>query len=161
MKLLPVLLLLPIGLLLWPHADAEPRTPSALPLAFERNAGQIPDRFEYLAPLPGTSSVALGRGGAEIASHSRRVSLAFVGGGAREPVAGRRLPGVVNHLVGDDPARWRTGIPTVPARPLPRCLARRRRRMARRRGRARVRLPGVPRGPTRGESPCATRRRNG
>ena len=111
MKLLPLLLLLPAGLLLWPHGDTGPRTPSALPLAFERNLGQVPDRFDYLA-RSAASSVALGRAGAEISSRTRRVSLEFAGGRAREPVAGRRLPGIVNHLVGDDPARWRTGIPT-------------------------------------------------
>ncbi len=44
-----------------------------------------------------------------------RLRLTFVGGGAAAPAGIERLAGVVNYLVGDDPRRFITGVPTFGA----------------------------------------------
>jgi hypothetical protein len=87
-----------------------------LPLAFERNDGQVDRPVEFLSRGAGYSvflsadgEALVTVGGAEKAAlrlkplGARRHSH----GEGREPLAGR-----VNYLRGDDPARWRTGIRT-------------------------------------------------
>ena len=112
MKLIAAIALAATLVITWPAPAPERAEPAAaLPLAFERNLGHVPARFDYLARFA-NGSVALSGTGAEIATRSRRLTVTFAGGRDALSRAGRRLPGVVNHLVGDDPARWRTGIPT-------------------------------------------------
>jgi len=97
------------------HADL-----SLLPLNFEANQGQVPDRdVQYLAH--GKSyGIGLTRHGAVLAlggdkqgASSDVVGLELVGSAAtRNPQAEQALPGKVNYFIGDDPTQWLTGIST-------------------------------------------------
>jgi uncharacterized repeat protein (TIGR01451 family) len=88
------------------------------PLRFEANDGQLRSDVRYAAR--GLAyGVALTDTGATLtlATTGRHadVAMVLVGRDGRpvsaRDVAGRdRLPGVVNHYVGDDPRRWRTGV---------------------------------------------------
>lgn len=100
------------------------------PLAFEPNLGQADSAAPVLAHGPGytlelsASGVVLNlspprrppappAGVTGPPAPPSRVHLRLLGANAAanlEPV--RPLPGVVNYYLGDDPARWRTGIPT-------------------------------------------------
>ncbi len=83
-----------------------------LPLSFERNVGQTNPVFPFVARGKGYSCAASGRelrlqlGGEEL-------GVSFVGATARASLEGvDALPGIVNYLVGADPAGWLTDIPT-------------------------------------------------
>jgi hypothetical protein len=88
-----------------------------LPLAFEPNAGRLARRVDYIASSDG-GSVALSSEGATLTTAASKkvgaatIQLSLAGSGAVAPGAIDRLPGVVNDLRGDDPARWTTQIPT-------------------------------------------------
>ena len=100
-----------------PSADRE-RAAAAfagLPLTFVENVGQTDARVDFLAQGPG-HAVHLTR--EEIALTLQRdsgkgvaLALRFVGANAVEPTGAHRVPGTVNDLRGDDPARWRTDVP--------------------------------------------------
>jgi len=95
----------------------------ALPLAFEANRGQTDASVRFMAHGDGYSLfltndavvLALGKAGAETDSIRMRVA------GRPEnrngvpmisPATGEaELPGKVNYFIGNDPAKWRTGIP--------------------------------------------------
>jgi hypothetical protein len=86
-----------------------------LPLSFVPNAGQADQRILYSAQGPGygfaftrnRALFALVRGDARTA-----LGLRFVNGDPHVELAGRGLSsGTVNYLLGNDPARWRTGLP--------------------------------------------------
>lgn len=89
-----------------------------MPLYFEANVGQADARFSYLARGPGYT-VGLAADGAVIrvrgADTRGTATIRMVFGGASshaEPTALDRLTGTVNYLIGNDPARWQTRIPT-------------------------------------------------
>jgi hypothetical protein len=89
-----------------------------LPLRFEPNRGQVDDRVRFLARGPGYglylttegATLALRRAGARAAAPA--VVSMHLAGGRRDvqPVAGELEPGVTNYLLGNDRARWKTGI---------------------------------------------------
>ncbi|MGD0364978.1 MAG: SBBP repeat-containing protein, partial [Bryobacteraceae bacterium] len=89
-----------------------------LPLAFEKNQGQAGPSVDYLA-RGGGYSVFLSGGSARLTvRQSKSAAPAAVdlrlAGARRNPKVGTRnsLPGKVNYFIGNDPARWRTEIPT-------------------------------------------------
>jgi hypothetical protein len=89
-----------------------------LPLAFEKNQGQAGQSVDFLARGSGYS-VSLSHGNARLAlRHDKSAAAAAVDlrllGANRHPKAATRhaLPGKVNYFLGNDPARWRTDIPT-------------------------------------------------
>ncbi len=103
-----------------------------LPLVFEPNRGQADRRVRYLArgigqsiylsdaeaafvlPIPGAARKPGERGRAPPADAVEALVLRMVFAGASEDVrlgAGAPRAGVVNHVVGADPRRWRTRLP--------------------------------------------------
>jgi Big-like domain-containing protein/beta-propeller repeat-containing protein len=87
-----------------------------LPLAFVRNAGRTDSHAHYVAQTSG-ASFAFTPTEARFAFTNGRKGLAlelgFLGASQRaEPEGAMRLPGRVNHLLGNDPAKWRTNLPT-------------------------------------------------
>lgn len=97
-------------------ALAPDRAFANLPLAFERNQGQAPRSFDFLARTT-TGSFMLSSSGATVrlaGGDDRRAELrlAMTGAAPAAPAALEPLPGRVNYLVGNDPARWRTDVPT-------------------------------------------------
>ncbi len=116
-----------------PEQSAENRASEAygkLPLSFEANRGQADPRVQYLSRgsgyglflTPTEAVLTLSRAAAgEPGDRSRprasdsaavlRIRLA--GANDRAAAAGLdELPGQVSSYVGNDPARWRTGVPT-------------------------------------------------
>ena len=98
-----------------PAVEAESNL-AKLPLTFEANRGQAGAEVDFVA-RSATGSVLVGGQGARLSlpgSPGRPQVLTFSlqNSLAAPPQPLARLPGKVNYLVGDDPARWRTGIPT-------------------------------------------------
>jgi len=86
---------------------------AALPLSFEPNQGQADRRVRFLARGSGYS-LLLADDEAALALAGRKavVHLQLVGARPHVQAEGQdRLPGVSNYLLGNDPAKWRTGIP--------------------------------------------------
>jgi hypothetical protein len=85
-----------------------------LPLAFEPNAGRAAGGADFVS-RSGSGAVFLDSDGATLVlgegKRAEAIGLELAGASADEPRALERLPGVVNDLRGDDPERWRTGIP--------------------------------------------------
>lgn len=87
-----------------------------LPLAFERNEGQVSSQVEFLSRgrdatlfLTGTEAVLQLRH--ESSNAVLRMRLA--GGNRKAKIAGEHLlQGKVNYLIGNDRKNWRTGVPT-------------------------------------------------
>ena len=103
------------SMMLWaaPALAAQPR--AALPAAFEPNAGQTDPSVRYLLRTqPGTfffapSEVVF----APSTSGASPVRVRFVGANPAPRFAtGPRGVATVNYLLGADPKRWRTGLPT-------------------------------------------------
>ena len=106
----------PLDVAAAPTRNVDPRVAKAiarLPLSFEVNRGQAPEDFDFLVRCGGyhafvaSDAVVFSFEGAGL-----RMSL----GGARrgEPqTAGLSLPGEANYLLGDDPAKWITRVPTT------------------------------------------------
>lgn len=101
-----------------------------LPLSFVENRGQAQAPARYTARGPGYAfaftpagvAMSLGTGrlaASDAAGHSAdavALSWRFIGADPDVEVAGsERTPGVVNHVRGDDPAGWQTGLPTFAA----------------------------------------------
>ncbi len=84
---------------------------TAMPLSFERNLGQAPGEVEYLAH-GSKYAIGLSEKGAALAVGSEVIRLKVLGARSAEPVAEQPLPGVVNYIIGNDPAKWRTGVKT-------------------------------------------------
>jgi hypothetical protein len=96
-----------------------------LPLSFEANEGQTDRRVRFLARgggyalfLTPAGAVLRLRGGAPPARPARTktgsdvLSMRFAGANPSPSMEGEGvLPGVSNYFVGQDPAKWRTGIP--------------------------------------------------
>ena len=86
---------------------------TSVPLAFEPNRGQADNRVLFLARSAGRSILLTRTGATVAAAGGAPVRVAFAGSNLSAAVEGEeRLPGTVSHLVGDDPSRWRAGIPT-------------------------------------------------
>jgi hypothetical protein len=93
-----------------------------LPLYFESNQGQTASGVRFLARaggytafLTGQETVLLYHKGMPSQEHGRDAVVRMRLAGSRESSAiegGERLPGIVNYLIGDDPSKWHTRIPT-------------------------------------------------
>ncbi|MDQ2745013.1 MAG: hypothetical protein M3Z66_22340 [Chloroflexota bacterium] len=87
-----------------------------LPLSFEPNRGQVADRqVRYLARSAGYTLFLTDRSIIIAEGSARRsvVTLQFQHTGALPQFqAASSLPGRVNYLLGDDPGRWHTNLPT-------------------------------------------------
>jgi uncharacterized repeat protein (TIGR01451 family) len=92
--------------------------PVKLPLSFVANAGQTrPDVHFAVHDMGGaiffTSGETLLALPATAQASASVVHLRFVGASPAPAVVGvNRLPGIVNYFIGDDPASWRTNVPT-------------------------------------------------
>lgn len=108
-------------------AVSAPSGYSALPLAFERNAGQAAEEVRFVARGPGytlllspaqatlrlTQHQATTGAGAAGPRAGAELTMRLVGADPHVRVTGGgRLPGVAHYLHGSDPAGWRTGVPT-------------------------------------------------
>jgi hypothetical protein len=98
-----------------------------LPLSFEANTGQYADDVRFLARgngyalwlTPGEAVLSLAapaqgaRAGDAVPRQDHALRMQVVNANLEARTDGEeRLPGVVNHYRGSDPARWRTGVPT-------------------------------------------------
>jgi predicted small secreted protein len=118
--------------------DQQPKTsnPSPrIPLEFEANRGQAPDRYGYVAHGPtyslgiSASEIALSLHGPQAVSQKNAVSptagkqaaeessvsqlyFRLLGASKAATVAGADpKPGISNYFIGNDPAKWRTNVP--------------------------------------------------
>ncbi len=90
-------------------ADAYAR----LPLAFEQNRGQYPERVRFVARGAGATLAIRDRDLSLALANGARLRLRFAAGRAQPRLhAGPRLPGRTNYLFGDDPDQWVRGVPT-------------------------------------------------
>jgi hypothetical protein len=89
------------------------------PLSFEPNQGQTSPGVQFLsrgdgyalALAPGEAVLNLEQRPGAVATDTLRMGL--LGANRRAPVKGvARQPGVVSYFIGNDPTRWRRGIPT-------------------------------------------------
>ena len=81
-----------------------------LPLAFEKHGDRFVARGQgYAVGLDGGK---LAVGIVANGKTTRVVSLEFAGGRTRKPFLGGELPGKVNYYLGNDPRKWRIGLPT-------------------------------------------------
>jgi hypothetical protein len=91
----------------------------SLPLSFELNQGQTDSRVKFLSRGNGyalfltPSEMVLGLSRPDTKA-TGVLRMRLVGANKQDPqISGRdALPGTVNYLVGNDPAQWRSGIPT-------------------------------------------------
>ena len=89
-----------------------------LPISFEPNAGRTAARVDFLSHSVAGGTLYLTSGDAVLSlpegrDESRALRLGLVGADPSAEAAGlEQLPGTANSLVGDDPSKWRTGIPT-------------------------------------------------
>jgi hypothetical protein len=88
----------------------------SLPLSFEQNSGQADESVAFIA-RSGGFDLFITRQGPVFALGSvegpTSVRMELVGGEADPVISpGEKLPGIVNYFIGDDPDKWRTGIPT-------------------------------------------------
>jgi hypothetical protein len=94
---------------------------NGLPISFEENHGQVDSNVRYLAHA-GKSAIYFTPNEAVLALYSRdskkqpalsALRMRWIGANEHsEMVAERPLPGRINYLIGRDPARWHTGLPT-------------------------------------------------
>ena len=101
-----------------------------LPVAFEPNVGQTDSQVRFLARTPGTivfftdreAVMVLDRGEKGGSGRLRRrkapanrqrevVRMKLVGGEAPQASGLEQLPGVSNYFIGQEPKKWRTGVP--------------------------------------------------
>ncbi len=87
-----------------------------IPLTFERNEGQAPSPYAYLSRHQGVQAL-FGRDGADflvsVRGGNRTLHMRFLhAGDGVQPQARNPLPGHDNYFIGNNPRRWRTGIPT-------------------------------------------------
>jgi hypothetical protein len=86
---------------------------ASLGTQFERNVGQGPADADFLAYGPGYGLLLMRNGAVVRSAGHRDVRVTFAGGtGTTTPVGEAATTGVVNYLVGNDPARWHTNIAT-------------------------------------------------
>ena len=81
-------------------------------MAFEPNRGQFPAAAGYLARARGYA-LSLSAGRAVLTSRDSRVVTVLVGARTSAPALPEApLPGVAHYLIGRDPSRWLTNVPT-------------------------------------------------
>ena len=94
-----------------PHPPSHAAPFDGLPTAFEFNAGQFDPKVRFFCRTSGFD-LYLTRGGAMIFLEGASVTLGLAGSkGVGEPAGIDRLPGVINYLTGNDPTRWKAGVP--------------------------------------------------
>lgn len=128
------LLLLAVGMVRGASGEvpALPHGLSDRPLTFEQNLGQYPDAAAFVArgPLyhlalsPTEVRVTLfqpsprnGRAAAQpgqpVATRYEALAIELLGANRRAPISGEGVTaGRANYFLGNDPAQWRTGVPT-------------------------------------------------
>src|SRR5580658_2689458 len=83
-----------------------------LPLAFEPNRGQADPRMQFVSRGPGFS-LYLTPGEAILTGATDVLDMRLLGANPSSAACGLEpQPGVVNYLVGNDPKKWHSGIPT-------------------------------------------------
>ncbi len=87
-----------------------------LPISFEPNVGQAPNRFDYVARGQGFG-MAINATGATLSLGSMKaqelVRLDLVGANRSATSEGlESLPGKTNYFIGDNPSKWRSEVPT-------------------------------------------------
>jgi hypothetical protein len=87
-------------------------TYASLPLQFEANAGQTDARVEFLSRGPGYTLFLSGREAVVSLRSSGVVRMQLRGARDADGTGEEQLPGTVNYLLGNDPSRWRTDVPT-------------------------------------------------
>jgi hypothetical protein len=92
-----------------------------LPVSFEVNQGQVDSQVHFLAHAgqgtmyftPAEAVLALASRDSQNTTQISALRLKWVGANPNpQIVAENPLPGRINYLIGRDPARWHTGIPT-------------------------------------------------
>jgi len=95
--------------------------PASLPLYFEANQGQVDSPAQFIARgrdsqfliSPDSAQIVLFKMTAPQAFSARMVRMQFVGANDRAQISGtEELPGKINYLIGNEPARWQTGVAT-------------------------------------------------
>jgi len=89
---------------------------SALPLTFERNQGQAPDRYRFLSRRNSMETFFLADGmDIVVSGRKSRASGVYIRWAGADPAASltgeELLPGRSNYLQGSDPARWVRDVP--------------------------------------------------
>src|SRR5262249_26979944 len=84
---------------------------TALPLAFERNDGQVAPEVRLVA-RSGGMGVGIEPLGIVLMSSTDRLRVSFGETNRRMPQGEAPLPGIVSYFIGNDRARWHTAIPT-------------------------------------------------
>lgn len=80
------------------------------PLRFEANLGQTGAAVRFLAHTPGYNLFLMDEE-AVVSARGSAVRLRFTGAAQAKPEPLGLLPGRTNYYIGNDPARWRRGIP--------------------------------------------------
>ena len=94
------------------HAAGIPSAVLQIPLHFEQNKGQAPERIKYLSRGPGYSVLLEGSGATlQLPDAAIRMRLNRAN---RHPAISseKELEGKVSYFRGDDPSRWTKGAPT-------------------------------------------------
>ncbi|RLC61169.1 MAG: hypothetical protein DRI48_11055, partial [Chloroflexi bacterium] len=97
-----------------PGGDRSSPPPAAslqLPLYFIANRGQVDANVAYYASLGG-GTAAFAADGLRLALNGRMLRLRFPGAATTRPVGAEELRGKVNYFLTNDPAAWRTDVPT-------------------------------------------------
>jgi hypothetical protein len=87
--------------------------PALLPSAFEYNAGQTGPDVTFISRSPaGGTAISLTRAGIRLGTPQGPVSLKFIGANPDTEIAGLDIQQArSNYFRGNDPSRWRTGVP--------------------------------------------------
>ena len=89
---------------------------AGLPLAFEQNAGQAEPGVRFLSRQgPADLYLMPAEAIARFRGDSDQLRMRFVGGNPTNVVGSEPLPGHQNYLLGNDPAKWQTNVPTFRA----------------------------------------------
>ena len=108
----------PFALTVWNRTEQKARDAyGKLPLAFVPNEGQADARVRYSGQVGGASFYFTQNAAVFSFAKSKQkgavLSLGFLGANPTPVIEGRQLaPGRVNYLLGNDPAKWHTNLPT-------------------------------------------------
>jgi len=101
------------------RADATRAVPEALPLIFELNAGQTSSEVKFMSRGAGhtlfltSTEMVLGFATSPSQKKAGVLRMSLPGANVQPRITGlEELPGKVNYFIGDDPAQWRTNVPT-------------------------------------------------
>jgi uncharacterized protein (TIGR03437 family) len=88
-----------------------------LSLAFTAASGPTAAPAQFVAHTGGATWLFTATGvtiriPSQVPGRAATVRMKFAGGRAASLIAEHRLPGVTNYLIGNDPQRWRTSLPT-------------------------------------------------